>query len=185
MKNTLLITTAVVALVAGANLASAQRVDEPRAPAATTAPGKATGSKPITSAQGAGTKGSPKDDTQFPSKGAGPKTPEPERAQVPSKTGAPNATVQEESKPVVSKPLSPEQHAKIRDSLRGEKSEHLARDFTISVGAWVPRTIRLNAFPARFVESFPEYRDYEYIMVGDEILIVDPRTLQIIAVIPA
>jgi hypothetical protein len=35
------------------------------------------------------------------------------------------------------------------------------------------------------VESFPEYRDYDYILVGDEILIVDPGSLQIIAVIPA
>ena len=29
------------------------------------------------------------------------------------------------------------------------------------------------------------YRDYEYILVGDEILIVDPRTLRIVAVIAA
>jgi Protein of unknown function (DUF1236) len=27
--------------------------------------------------------------------------------------------------------------------------------------------------------------DYEYILVGDEILIVDPRTFRIVAVIPA
>jgi Protein of unknown function (DUF1236) len=219
MKNTLLITTAIVALVAGANLASAQRVEEQRgAPAATTAPeqkssagkadeqkhqksdsakpaphaqardaqspGTTTRPKSVTSGQETPAKSSQKDDARPPSK-TDPKR-SPESAQLPGKTDSPNAAVQGESKAVASKPLSPEQHAKIRDSLRGEKSEHLARaDFSISVGAWVPRTIRLNAFPAQFVESFPQYRDYEYIMVSDEILIVDPRTLQIIAVIPA
>jgi hypothetical protein len=39
--------------------------------------------------------------------------------------------------------------------------------------------------PASIVEYAPEYRDYEYILVGDEILIVDPRTLRIVAVIAA
>jgi hypothetical protein len=220
MKTTLLITTAIVALVAGANLASAQRMEEPRgAPAATTAPEQRTPAgkvdeqkhqksdplkpaphaqvpdaqshgttirpKSVTSGQESPAKSSQKNDAQLPSK-TDSKRSQPESAQLPGKTGTPNAAVQGETKAVASKPLSPEQHAKIRDSLRGEKSEHLARaNFSISVGAWIPRTIRLNTFPAQFVESFPEYRDYEYIMVGDEILIVDPRTLQIIAVIPA
>jgi hypothetical protein len=35
------------------------------------------------------------------------------------------------------------------------------------------------------MEYAPQYRGYEYILVGDEILIVDPRTLRIVAVIAA
>jgi hypothetical protein len=220
MKNTLLVTTAIVALVAGANLAPAQRMDESHGAAATASapeqkapagkvneqkhqksdpakptphaqlpdaqsPGTTIRPKPTANGQGGPAKSSQKDDARLPST-TDPKRSQPESAQLPAKTVAPNAAVQGESKAIASKPLSPEQHAKIRDSLRGEKSEHLARaDFSISVGAWIPRTIRLNTFPSQFVESFPEYRDYEYIVVGDEILIVDPRTLQIIAVIQA
>jgi hypothetical protein len=35
------------------------------------------------------------------------------------------------------------------------------------------------------MEYAPQYRGYEYILVGDQVLIVDPRTLQIVAVIDA
>jgi Protein of unknown function (DUF1236) len=35
------------------------------------------------------------------------------------------------------------------------------------------------------MEYAPQYRDYEYILVGDQILVVDPRTLRIVAMIPA
>jgi hypothetical protein len=39
--------------------------------------------------------------------------------------------------------------------------------------------------PPEIVEIVPEYQGFDYVMVGDEILIVDPGSLQIIAVIPA
>jgi hypothetical protein len=39
--------------------------------------------------------------------------------------------------------------------------------------------------PGRLSQGAPHYRDYEYILVGDDILIVDPRTLRIVAVISA
>jgi len=205
MKNTLLITTAVVALVAGAGLASAQRAEESHGPPSATAapeqkspdgkikeqdatkhlksdsakptshaqvpeaqtPGKANGSKAVTS-QGAAAKTSQKEDTQLPNKGV-----------------APNDAAQGTSKSA-SAPLSSEQHVRIRNMLRGEKTERLASGgFAISIGEAIPRTVHLYRLPVQLVESFPEYRDYEYILVGDEILIVDPRTLQIVAVIPA
>jgi hypothetical protein len=35
------------------------------------------------------------------------------------------------------------------------------------------------------VSIVPEYRGFDYILVGDSILIVDPVTLEIVAVIPA
>jgi hypothetical protein len=35
------------------------------------------------------------------------------------------------------------------------------------------------------VTIVPEYRGFDYIVVGDSILIVDPVTLEIVAVIPA
>lgn len=55
----------------------------------------------------------------------------------------------------------------------------------ISVGEAIPRTVHLYRLPPRIVEYAPQYRDYEYILVGDDILIIDPRTHRIIAVIPA
>ena len=83
-------------------------------------------------------------------------------------------------------PLSTEQHAKIRETLRAEKTERLTNvQFSISVGEAVPRTVHLYRLPPRIVEYAPQYRDYEYVLVGDDILIIDPRTHRIIAVISA
>jgi hypothetical protein len=216
MKNTLLITASIVALVAGANLASAAE-DNHGAPAATTeqktteqkAPEgkeqnatkhqKSDAAKPAVHAQAPDTKtpgkaGAKEGANEGAKEGANegtkagepesaPKTSQKEDSQLPHKGVAPNATAQ--SRPA-SAPLSTEQHAKIRDMLRGEKTEHLATgEFSVSIGEAIPRTVHLYTLPTVLVESFPEYRDYDYILVGDEILIVDPGSLQIIAVIPA
>ena len=82
--------------------------------------------------------------------------------------------------------LSTEQHAKIRDTLRVEKSERLAKvPFSTKVGEAIPRTVHLYVLPVSIMEYAPQYRGYEYILVGDEILIVDPRTLRIVAVLDA
>jgi hypothetical protein len=35
------------------------------------------------------------------------------------------------------------------------------------------------------VEIEPEWRGFEYFLVGDEIVVVDPATLEIVAVLPA
>jgi hypothetical protein len=82
--------------------------------------------------------------------------------------------------------LSAEQHAKIWTTLRGEKTERLTNvPFSTTVGEIVPGTVHLYSLPVSILEYAPQYRDYEYILVGDEILIVDPRTLRIVAVIAA
>ena len=82
--------------------------------------------------------------------------------------------------------LSTEQHAKFRDTLRSGKAERLTNvQFPITVGGIIPGTVQLYVLPVSVLEYAPQYRDYEYIMVGDEILIVDPRTLRIVAVIAA
>lgn len=58
-------------------------------------------------------------------------------------------------------------------------------NFSISVGTTVPRTVTLVAVPPAVIEIYPAWRGYEYFIVGDEIVIVDPGTMQIVAVIPA
>jgi Protein of unknown function (DUF1236) len=60
-------------------------------------------------------------------------------------------------------------------------SEH----FDTTVGARVPRDVHVAVLPEDIVSIVPEYRGFDYILVGDSILIVDPVTLEIVAVIPA
>jgi hypothetical protein len=57
--------------------------------------------------------------------------------------------------------------------------------FSTTVGEVISGTVYCYVFPVSVPEYAPQYRDYEYILVGDEILIVDPRTLTIAAVIAA
>jgi Protein of unknown function (DUF1236) len=57
--------------------------------------------------------------------------------------------------------------------------------FSVSIGAVIPRSVHIEVLPPEIVEIVPEYQGFDYVMVGDEILIVDPGSLQIIAVIPA
>ena len=72
------------------------------------------------------------------------------------------------------------------DHAAGEKTERLTNvPFSTTVGEIVPGTVHLYSLPVSILEYAPQYRDYEYILVGDEILIVDPRTLRIVAVIAA
>jgi Protein of unknown function (DUF1236) len=236
-RNTLLITAAVTALVAGAGLASAQGMNDRReAPAAPTqVPDKA---KPAPGAQ-APDKAKPAPSAQAPDKAAPDKAKPAPSAQAPDKAApdkakpvpsaqAPDKAAPDKAKPVPSaqapdkaKPaqttgqggaaqpsqapaqgaapgvaggekaaapaaLSTEQHVKIRQTVRGEKAERLTNvQFSITVGEAVPRTVHRYRFPVSIMEYAPQYRDYEYILVGDQILVVDPRTLRIVAVIPA
>jgi hypothetical protein len=95
-------------------------------------------------------------------------------------------TAKDETKSGPPAALSSEQHAKIRNTLRIEKSERLANvPFSTKVGEAVPGTVHLYVLPVSIMEYAPQYRGYEYILVGDQILIVDPRTLRIVAVIDA
>ena len=56
-------------------------------------------------------------------------------------------------------------------------------NFNISVGTVVPRTVKFVAVPATLVEIHPAWRGYSYFIVDDEIIIVEPRTLKIVAVL--
>jgi hypothetical protein len=107
-------------------------------------------------------------------------TPEPPNSRM-----APS-TARDETKSGPPAALSTEQHVKIRNTLRVEKSERLTNvPFSTKVGGVIPGTVHLYVLPVSIVEYAPQYRGYEYFLVGDEILIVDPRTMRIVAVIPA
>jgi Protein of unknown function (DUF1236) len=55
--------------------------------------------------------------------------------------------------------------------------------FDRHVGHRVPRHVRLFPVSREIISFFPYYRDYSYVVVDDEICIVDPRTYEIVDVI--
>ena len=82
--------------------------------------------------------------------------------------------------------LSTEQRTKITSVIR---EQHVAPvnnvNFSISVGTRVPREVSFHPLPAEIVTIYPEWRGYEFFLVRDQIVVVDPRTLEIVAVLEA
>jgi hypothetical protein len=82
--------------------------------------------------------------------------------------------------------LTTEQRTRITTVIR---DQHVAPvnsvNFAISVGTRVPREIGFHPLPAEIVTIYPEWRGYEFFLVRDQIIVVDPRTLEIVAVLEA
>lgn len=57
-------------------------------------------------------------------------------------------------------------------------------NFSLSVGTVVPRDVRLQPLPSEVVETVPQYRGYDFVLVKDEIVIVEPSSYKIVAVLP-
>ncbi len=80
--------------------------------------------------------------------------------------------------------LSTEQRTKITTVIR---NEHVAPatnvNFSISVGTRIPREVRYHPLPAEVVTIYPEWRGYNYVLVRDQIVVIDPQTLEIVAIL--
>jgi len=80
--------------------------------------------------------------------------------------------------------LTTEQRTRISTSIRSTNVKPLTNvTFSISVGTRVPRNVHRYRLPVTVIEVYPSWRGYEYILVGDEIIVINPRTLEIVAVI--
>jgi len=56
-------------------------------------------------------------------------------------------------------------------------------NFSVSVGTVIPRSVTLRPVPATVVTIIPQYRGYEFFVVRDQYVIVEPRTHKIVDVI--
>jgi hypothetical protein len=82
--------------------------------------------------------------------------------------------------------LSGEQRTKISTVIREQHVAPITNvNFSISVGTRVPRDASFHPLPEEIVTIYPEWRGYEFILVNDQIVVVDPRTFEIVAVIEA
>jgi hypothetical protein len=56
-------------------------------------------------------------------------------------------------------------------------------NFNISVGTRIPREVSYHPLPAEVVTIYPEWRGYNYVLVRDQIIVIDPQTFEIVAVL--
>jgi hypothetical protein len=87
----------------------------------------------------------------------------------------------------VSVNITPEKRTQIHQVFIKERSAPRVDrvEFDLSVGTAVPRSVRFVAVPNTIVAIEPSWRGYDYFMVGDQIVIVDPRSMEIVAIIEA
>jgi hypothetical protein len=82
--------------------------------------------------------------------------------------------------------LSPQQRTKIRDTFTHEHVQRVEHpDFALRVGTVVPRDVQNYDVPEDIIVLVPEYRGLKYIIVRNEVVFLDPDTLQIVAIMPA
>ena len=68
---------------------------------------------------------------------------------------------------------------------RARRVEPARLNVTVSVGTRVPDSVHFYPLPVEVFVVYPEWRGYDYILVGYEILVIDPRTHQIVAILEA
>jgi hypothetical protein len=81
--------------------------------------------------------------------------------------------------------LSTEQRTKITTIFKQHKVEPTKLSVSVSVGTRIPASVHLYPIPVQVVEVYPEWRGFNYILVGDQIIVVDPRTHEIVAILEA
>lgn len=79
--------------------------------------------------------------------------------------------------------LTTEQRSKIATVIKQQKVEPVSLNISVRIGARVPSHVHFHPLPVQVIEIYPQWRAYRYILVDDEIVIVDPDTYMIVAVI--
>jgi Protein of unknown function (DUF1236) len=57
-------------------------------------------------------------------------------------------------------------------------------NISINVGTRLPQSVRLVAVPAAIIAIVPEYRSYRYVVLNDQVCIVEPNSYEIVEIIP-
>lgn len=81
--------------------------------------------------------------------------------------------------------LTDQQRQKIRSYFAANKADHAQSvDFTLGVGAAVPQQVQLQKLPPDVAAALGGYKADQYIIVGDQLVIVDPNARRIVAIVP-
>lgn len=88
----------------------------------------------------------------------------------------------------LNRPLNDQQRTSIRDTvIHAPGAPRVGNvDFDVTVGTVIPRgRIHVMPVPQTLVGIDPAWRGFRYFVYEDEVVIVNPRTMRIVAVVPA
>jgi hypothetical protein len=81
--------------------------------------------------------------------------------------------------------LSDQQRRKIQDALVSAHSAQNTPDkFEAKVGEKVPTALKLDAMPAPLINQEPVLKQYDFVKLDNDLLVVDPMDSTVVAVIP-
>lgn len=81
--------------------------------------------------------------------------------------------------------LGAAQRQKIKSYFSGRGSERQQNaDFSLSIGSAVPRTTELRKLPAEIVSAMGGFQGDDYVLVGDQLVVVDSNARRIVAIVP-
>lgn len=79
--------------------------------------------------------------------------------------------------------LTTQQRTKITTIIKKQKAEPAHLDIDVRVGVHVPSHVHYYPLPTQVVDVYPEWRGYDYILVSDQILVIDPDTRVVVAIL--
>jgi len=79
--------------------------------------------------------------------------------------------------------LTPAQRSAIYREVRRDKSKNAPSRFATNAGAQVPPMIELYILPDEVIADNPEAKLYKYARVDDQLVLVDPTNMRVVAVI--
>lgn len=81
--------------------------------------------------------------------------------------------------------LTPEQRQLIMTSVSSKTSQSTAAPdtFTPAVGATVPPSVEVSPMPDTLSQVVPKLKGYEYAFVAGQVLLIDPKSKQVVEVI--
>jgi hypothetical protein len=101
-----------------------------------------------------------------------------------SESSKPSPTTGQGAAAGSAKPSS-EQRGKISALIKKQNVQPVHVNFSINVGTRVPPTVHDYPLPLEVVTIYPEWRGYDYILVGDQIVVIDPDTHEVVAILDA
>jgi len=179
VRKTKLLSTVAMALLLGVGTASAQGMSKEPPERAPAAQQKAPAEKVAPSIK-AGEHKSPQTTGQ-----AAPDSKATGKGQETTTTEQNRSTTTGQGAGSGSAKLSTEQRTKIATIFKQHKVEPTKLSVSVSVGTRIPASVHLYPIPVQVVEVYPEWRGFNYILVGAQIIVVDPRTHEIVAILEA
>ncbi len=81
--------------------------------------------------------------------------------------------------------LSTEQRTKIGAVFKQHRVTPAHLNVSVNIGTRVPDSVHFYPLPQEVYVIYPEWRGYDYILVGDQVLVIDPRSHEIVAILDA